>query len=180
MKVNPLADRVLIKRVHASEKPAGRIIIPDTPKDKLLEGKVVAVGKRKMRGDGKVVPPAVRPGHTIIFAKYSGNDIIIDAEEHLVLREEEVWVSWRVEQQSSGCPERVRRRSYRFRTLRSSPAWRSRCSRRRTSEEKIAWNRFCSPHGVQQRRSIGPRLSDQKVTRRSDPRQTSNKIVAGF
>ncbi len=90
MKVRPLADRVLVKRVRETEKTKGGIIIPDTAKEKPQEGKVVATGKGKIVHDGKLIPPEVKPGDTILFSKYAGNDIVIDAEEHLVLREEEI------------------------------------------------------------------------------------------
>ena len=90
MKVRPLADRVLVKRVRETEKTKGAIIIPDTAKEKPQEGKVVATGKGKIVHDGKLIPPEVKPGDTILFSKYAGNDIVIDAEEHLVLREEEI------------------------------------------------------------------------------------------
>jgi chaperonin GroES len=90
MNLRPLGDRVLIKRVHQRETTAAGIIIPDTAKEKPQEGKVVAVGKGKLLADGKVAPPDVKPGDTIVFGKYAGNDIVIDAEEHLVLHEEDI------------------------------------------------------------------------------------------
>jgi chaperonin GroES len=90
MKFRPLADRILIRRVDKEEKTAGGIIIPDTAKEKPQEGEVVAVGTGKRLEDGKVVPLDVKVGDRILFGKYSGSDIKIDGEEHLILREDEV------------------------------------------------------------------------------------------
>jgi chaperonin GroES len=90
MKFRPLADRVLIRRVDKEEKTAGGIIIPDTAKEKPQEGEVVAVGTGKRLEDGKLVPLDVKVGDRILFGKYSGSDIKIDGEEHLILREDEV------------------------------------------------------------------------------------------
>jgi chaperonin GroES len=90
MKVKPLHDRVLVKRVSSDEKTAGGLIIPDTAKEKPQEGVVVAVGSGKVLEGGKVRPLEVHDGNRILFGKYSGNEIKIDGEEHLILREDEV------------------------------------------------------------------------------------------
>lgn len=88
-KVRPLHDRVLIKRLSEEEKTKGGIIIPDSAKEKPQEGKVIAVGKGRL-DDGKVIPLDVKSGDRILFSKYSGNEIKLDGEEHLILKEEEI------------------------------------------------------------------------------------------
>jgi chaperonin GroES len=90
MKIRPLQDRVIVKRVAEEEKSKGGIIIPDTAKEKPQEGKVVAVGKGKVDEDGKVRPLDVKPGDRILFGKYSGTEIKLDGEEHLILREDDI------------------------------------------------------------------------------------------
>jgi chaperonin GroES len=90
MNIRPLHDRLLVKRVAEEEKSKGGIIIPDTAKEKPVEGKVVAVGNGKILEDGKVRPLEVKKGDRILFGKYSGTEIKIEGEEHLILREEEV------------------------------------------------------------------------------------------
>jgi chaperonin GroES len=91
MKVKPLQDRVLVKRIEeAIEKTKGGIIIPDTAKEKPQQGKVVAVGKGRVNEDGKVTPLDVKAGDTVLFAKYSGSEIKIDGEEHLIMREDDI------------------------------------------------------------------------------------------
>ena len=90
MKIRPLQDRVIVKRIQEEEKTKGGIIIPDTAKEKPQEGKVVAVGKGKANEDGKVVPLDVKVNDRILFGKYSGSDINIDGEEHLIMREEDI------------------------------------------------------------------------------------------
>jgi len=90
MKIRPLGDRVLIKRVAEEEKTKGGIIIPDTAKEKPQEGKVIAVGKGKPNEDGKVTPLDVKAGDRILFGKYSGTEIRLDGDEHLILREEDI------------------------------------------------------------------------------------------
>ena len=90
MKIRPLQDRVIIKRINEEEKTKGGIIIPDTAKEKPQEGKVVAVGKGKLNDDGKVVPLDVKVNDRILFGKYSGSEINIDGEEHLIMREEDI------------------------------------------------------------------------------------------
>ena len=90
MKFRPLQDRILIKRIDKEEKTSGGIIIPDTAKEKPQEGEVVAVGNGKRLDDGKVAPMDVKKGDRVLFGKYSGSEIKIDGEEHLILREEEI------------------------------------------------------------------------------------------
>ena len=90
MKIRPLQDRVLVKRIAEEEKTKGGIIIPDTEKEKPQEGKVVAVSKGKVNDEGKVIPLQVKVGDKILFGKYSGSEIKIDGEEHLIMREEDI------------------------------------------------------------------------------------------
>ncbi len=90
MKVKPLHDRVLIRRVAEEEKTKGGIIIPDTAKEKPSEGEVVAVGNGKIADDGTLRTLAVKKGDRILFGKYSGSDIKLDGIEHLILREDEI------------------------------------------------------------------------------------------
>ncbi len=88
--IRPLGDRVLVKRIQEEEKTKGGIIIPDTAKEKPQEGMVVAVGKGKTTEEGKLIPPDVKKGDRILFGKYSGTEIKIEGEEHLILREDEI------------------------------------------------------------------------------------------
>jgi chaperonin GroES len=90
MKVRPLHDRILIKRVEEEEKTAGGLYIPDTAKEKPQQGLVVAVGAGKVLDDGKVRKLEVKAGDKILFSKYTGNDIKIEGTEHLILREDDV------------------------------------------------------------------------------------------
>ena len=90
MKVRPLHDRIIVQRLEEGEQRVGGIIIPDTAKEKPQQGKVVAAGKGKAKNDGKVHPLDVKAGDTILFGKYSGQDIKIDGEEYLIMREDEV------------------------------------------------------------------------------------------
>ena len=90
MKVKPLHDRILIKRVEEKETIKGGIIIPDTAKEKPQEGEVIAVGGGKKTEEGKVIPLDVKAGDRILFGKYSGTEIKIDDEEYLIIREDEV------------------------------------------------------------------------------------------
>jgi chaperonin GroES len=90
VKIRPLQDRVIVKRIAEEEKTKGGIIIPDTAKEKPQEGKVVAVGKGKVNEDGKVVPLDVKVNDRILFGKYSGSEINMDGEEHLIMREEDI------------------------------------------------------------------------------------------
>jgi chaperonin GroES len=90
MKVRPLHDRVIVKRVEEEETTKGGIIIPDTAKEKPIEGKVVAVGNGKILEDGKKQPLEVKKGDKVLFGKYAGTDIKIDGEEHLIMREDDI------------------------------------------------------------------------------------------
>ncbi len=90
MKIRPLQDRVIVKRLEEEEKTKGGIIIPDTAKEKPQEGKVLAVGKGKITEDGKVVPLDVKVGDRILFGKYAGTEIKVEGEEHLIMREEDI------------------------------------------------------------------------------------------
>ena len=90
MKIRPLQDRLIVKRVAEENKTKGGIIIPDTAKEKPQQGKVIAVGKGKVEKDGKVTPLDVKEGDTILFGKYSGQEIKLDGEEYLIMREDEV------------------------------------------------------------------------------------------
>jgi len=90
MKVKPLHDRILIKRVEEKETVKGGIIIPDTAKEKPQEGEVIAVGGGKKTEEGKVIPLDVKAGDRILFGKYSGTEIKIDEVEYLIIREDEV------------------------------------------------------------------------------------------
>jgi chaperonin GroES len=90
MAIRPLQDRVLVKRVQEEEKTKGGIIIPDTAKEKPIEGKVVAVGNGKILENGGVRKLDVKSGDRILFGKYSGTEVKIDGEEHLILREDDI------------------------------------------------------------------------------------------
>ncbi len=90
MKIRPLYDRIVVKRIESQEQMQGGLYIPDTAKEKPQEGEVVAVGKGKRLEDGKLVPLDVQVGDRILFGKYSGNDIKLDGEEYLIMREDEV------------------------------------------------------------------------------------------
>ena len=90
MKIKPLQDRLVVKRIEEEEKTKGGIIIPDSAKEKPQEGRVVAIGDGKTLETGKKAPLTVKPGDKILFGKYSGTEIKIDGEEHLILREEDV------------------------------------------------------------------------------------------
>jgi chaperonin GroES len=90
MKVRPLHDRILVKREEEGEEKVGGIIIPDTAKEKPQRGKVVAVGNGKVTEDGKKIPLDVKSGDRILFGKYSGNEVKIDGDDYLILREEDV------------------------------------------------------------------------------------------
>ena len=90
MKIRPLQDRVIVKRIEEEEKSKGGIIIPDTAKEKPQEGKVVAVGNGKLNDDGKITPLDLKVNDRILFGKYSGSEIKLDGEELLIMREDEV------------------------------------------------------------------------------------------
>lgn len=90
MKIRPLQDRILIKRLESEEKTASGIIIPDNAKEKPQEGQVVAVGNGKMLTDGKLHKPDVKVGDKVMFSKYAGSEVKIDGAEHLILREDDL------------------------------------------------------------------------------------------
>ncbi|MCU0597153.1 MAG: co-chaperone GroES [Desulfobacterota bacterium] len=90
MKIRPLHDRVIVKRMEGEEKTKGGIIIPDTAKEKPVEGKVIAVGSGKVLENGKKAPLQVKEGDRILFGKYSGTEVKIDGEEHLIMREDDI------------------------------------------------------------------------------------------
>jgi len=90
MNIRPLQDRILVKRIEEEEQTEGGIIIPDTAKEKPIEGKVIAVGKGKVSEDGKIMPLDVKKGDRILFGKYAGTEVKIEGEEHLIMREEDV------------------------------------------------------------------------------------------
>ena len=90
MKVRPLHDRVIVKRVEEEAKKKGGIIIPDTAKEKPIEGKVVAVGKGKILENGNQQPLEVKKGDKILFGKYAGTEINIEGDEHLIMREDDI------------------------------------------------------------------------------------------
>ena len=90
MKIRPLHDRVIVKRLEEERSSPGGIVIPDTAAEKPMQGKIVAVGKGKILEDGKVRPLDVKVGDKILFGKYSGNEVKVDGEELVVMREEDV------------------------------------------------------------------------------------------
>ena len=91
MNIQPLHDRVIVKRVEEEEKTKGGIIIPDTAKEKPQEGLVIAVGSGKSEGEGnKKVPLEVKKGDRVLFSKYAGTEITIEGEEHLIMKEEDI------------------------------------------------------------------------------------------
>ena len=90
MTVRPLHDRIIVQRIEEEEQRVGGIIIPDTAKEKPQQGKVINVGKGRIEKDGKITPLDVKAGDTVLFGKYSGSEVKIDGEEHLILREDDV------------------------------------------------------------------------------------------
>jgi chaperonin GroES len=90
MKVRPLHDRIIVKRLEEEEKTKGGIIIPDTAKEKPIEGKVIAVGDGKIKEDGKKIPLEIKKGDRVLFTKYGGTEIKIDGEEHLMMKEDDI------------------------------------------------------------------------------------------
>jgi chaperonin GroES len=90
MTVRPLHDRILVQRLEEGEQKIGGIIIPDTAKEKPQQGKVIAVGNGKVKDDGTRIPLDVKAGDRILFGKYSGQDIKLDGDEYLIMREDEV------------------------------------------------------------------------------------------
>jgi chaperonin GroES len=89
VRMRPLHDRVVVKRIEEEERTKGGIIIPDTAKEKPQEGRVVAVGPGRSE-DGKVIKPDVKAGDRILFGKYSGTEVVLDGEEHVIMREEDI------------------------------------------------------------------------------------------
>lgn len=90
MKIRPLQDRVIVKRVEEEEKTKGGIIIPDTAKEKPQEGEIIAAGPGKVTDEGKKIPLEVKVGDRVLFGKYAGTEIKIDGEEHLIMREDDI------------------------------------------------------------------------------------------
>jgi chaperonin GroES len=90
MKIRPLQDRILVRPIEEEEKTSGGIIIPDTAKEKPMEGKVVAVGRGKVSEEGKLMPLDLKAGDRILFSKYAGTEVKIEGEENLIMREEDV------------------------------------------------------------------------------------------
>ena len=90
MKIRPLQDRLLVKRIDSEEKTAGGIIIPDNAKEKPMEGQIIAIGNGKRLEDGSLHKPDVSIGDSILFSKYAGSEVKIDGIEHLVLREDDI------------------------------------------------------------------------------------------
>lgn len=90
MKIRPLQDRILVKRLESEEKTVGGIIIPDNAKEKPMEGKVISVGNGKMLDDGSIRKPDVKAGDKVLFSKYAGSEVKIDGTEHLILREDDI------------------------------------------------------------------------------------------
>ena len=90
MKIRPLQDRIIVKRIDEEEKTKGGIIIPDTAKEKPMEGEVIAVGSGKVLENGTKQAPEVKKGDRVLFGKYSGNEVKIDGVEHLIMREDDI------------------------------------------------------------------------------------------
>ena len=90
MKFKPLGDRILLKQLEAKEQTKGGIVIPDTVKEKPQEGEIIAAGEGKKNSDGKLVPLSLKVGDKVLYGKYSGTEVIIDGEDYLIIREEDV------------------------------------------------------------------------------------------
>jgi len=90
MKIRPLQDRIIVKRLESEEKTKGGIIIPDSAKEKPMEGKVIAVGKGKLNDKGERTAPDVKAGDIVLFSKYAGTEVKIDGEAHLIMREDDI------------------------------------------------------------------------------------------
>ncbi len=90
MKIRPLHDRILVKRIDEETKTAGGLYIPDTAKEKPIQAEVIAVGSGKRDKDGKAIAPEVKAGDRVLFSKYSGTEVKIDGEEHLIMREDDI------------------------------------------------------------------------------------------
>jgi chaperonin GroES len=90
MKIRPLHDRILVKRLEEEAKTTGGLFIPDSAKEKPIQAKVIAVGAGKRDKDGKIIAPEVKAGDRVLFSKYSGTEVKIDGEEHLIMREDDL------------------------------------------------------------------------------------------
>jgi chaperonin GroES len=90
MKIRPLQDRILVERIEEEKKTAGGIIIPDTAKEKPVEGRVVAVGRGKVNDDGSIRTLDVKPGDRVMFGKYGGSEVKLDRKDYVILREDDV------------------------------------------------------------------------------------------
>lgn len=90
MKIRPLHDRILVKRLDEETKTAGGLYIPDTAKEKPIQATVIAVGSGKRDKEGKTIAPQVKAGDRVLFSKYSGTEVKIDGEEHLIMREDDI------------------------------------------------------------------------------------------
>ena len=90
MKVRPLHDRLIVQRLEEEEKTKGGIIIPDTAKEKPIEGKVIAVGTGRIKKDGTKIPLEVKKGNRVLYAKYAGTEVKIDGEEYLIMKEDDI------------------------------------------------------------------------------------------
>ena len=90
MKIRPLQDRVIVRRLEEEEKTKGGIIIPDTAKEKPIEGKVIAVGAGRIKKDGTKIPLEVKKGNRVLYAKYAGTEVKIDGEEYLIMKEDDI------------------------------------------------------------------------------------------
>ena len=90
MKIQPLADRIMVEVLEAKEVTKGGIVLPDTAKEKPQEAEVIAVGKGKVSDEGKVITPEVKAGDKVLFGKYSGTEITMDGTEYLILKEEDI------------------------------------------------------------------------------------------
>lgn len=90
MKIRPLQDRILVKRLEAEEKTAGGLFLPSSAKEKPQEARVIAVGNGRVGSDGNHIPMSVKAGDRVLFGKYSGSEVKLDGEEHLILREEDI------------------------------------------------------------------------------------------
>ncbi|OGW84590.1 MAG: co-chaperone GroES [Omnitrophica bacterium RIFCSPLOWO2_01_FULL_45_10] len=90
MKIQPLADRIVVSVLEAKEVTKGGIVLPDTAQEKPQEAEVMAIGKGKVSDEGKVIPPEVKVGDKILFGKYSGSEITIDGKEYLILKEDDI------------------------------------------------------------------------------------------
>jgi len=90
MNIRPLQDRVIVKRLEEKEKTKGGIIIPDTAKEKPMQGEIIAAGKGKVQEDGKASPLDVKVGDKVLFSKYAGTEVKIEGEEYLIMREDDI------------------------------------------------------------------------------------------